>query len=224
MKIQHLSAIAVYFCLTRLTVNDFPLVSNDNFSSSSLCLLCIVALPTALPRRAWHRVLHTISSDGWLVGWLSPACPCLSCTGKPEMERSTLDVSPQCWAEGKTPFPWPTGNPWPAQHAAGSCPPGPPDPILQSFCPASQSPVYIGGWGCFSLGAGLVSQCWMPWDSLRAASTETSINKMPSSISRAFLLLPAPHWSVTPDSEVSVRARPGSQWLIKTHLLLMLMC
>lgn len=47
----------------------FALVSNDNFSSFSLCLLSLaVALSTALPRWVWHHVLHTISSDSWLVG------------------------------------------------------------------------------------------------------------------------------------------------------------
>lgn len=70
MKIQQrLSAIAVYFCLTSLKMNDFSLVSNDNFSSSSLCLLClVVALSTALPREVWHHVLYTISADGCLLG------------------------------------------------------------------------------------------------------------------------------------------------------------
>lgn len=165
-----------------------------------------------------------------MVGWL--AQPCMSMTFLHWEAWNGIQysgcVSPVL-SRGEThpDFPWPTGNACPAQQAAGSCPPGPPDPFSQSCCPASQPPVYTDGWGLFLPGAGLISQCWMPWDSLRASSTETSNNEMSTNIARA--LLPAstsaPHWSVTPDREVLVRARaPGSQQLIKTHLILMLKC
>lgn len=153
-------------CLTSLTI--FFLVSDDNFSSSSCCPWHLVALSTALLRRVWHylSLCHLV---WWPFAGHTIACPWLPCTGKPETEPSTLDMPPQCWAKGKTPFSWPTGNArwyslthcWLTSHSLSTSPPRP----FSAMLLPSQSALVYGVVPPKSCAGFCVSQCWRPQDS-----------------------------------------------------------